>query len=295
MGTPRAAAIDARSGRVGGPLRRRDRRRPGAPGRGDDPDDCHRDHGGYVRRRRGAVACPCEGGAGGAEGMDPHRHVTRAHGPLGPVSARVPGLALAHEDLAGGHGLRERARQRPGSGAGPGAQDRPVRRIPHALGSMLFIGSLILFLWLSGTWAAGSGAIRSRALTLLACASFVVLVGGTGLYLVSQAPCRVCGPARMDPRWRRLGRVRPRAAPGPREGIGDLGDRSSRYSPVAPLGFIFAAWCRRPVEPIALRRPVAPLEHSPLRTLRDRRRDAGVGAADARAGGSWGPRSASSG
>src|SRR5580692_3263623 len=32
----------------------------------------------------------------------------------------------------------------------PWHQDRPVRRVPHVLGSMLFIGSLILFLWLAG-------------------------------------------------------------------------------------------------------------------------------------------------
>ena len=53
----------------------------------------------------------------------------------------------------------------------PWRLDRPVRRLPHVLGSALFMGSLILFLWLSGTWAAGLRGDPFVRVTLLGCAA----------------------------------------------------------------------------------------------------------------------------
>jgi signal transduction histidine kinase len=131
----------------------------------------------------------------------------------------------------------------------PWHQDRPVRRVPHVLGSILFMGSLILFLWLSGTWAAGLRGDPFARLTLFACASFVVLAGGTGLYLVSQAPRRVRGPLG----WILAGGVSAAFVLGLLQA---LLKGSTIWGPlfsvllIAPMGFILAAWCRRPVEPL---------------------------------------------
>ena len=130
----------------------------------------------------------------------------------------------------------------------PWRLDWPIRRLPHVLGSILFMGSLVLFLWLSGTWAAGLRGDPFTRLTLLGCASYVVLVGGTGLYLVSQAPGRVRGPlgwilAAVVSAAFVLGLLQAFLTGsviwGPLFGV----------LTIAPLGFILAAWCRRPVEP----------------------------------------------
>ncbi len=129
----------------------------------------------------------------------------------------------------------------------PWRLDRPVRRLPHVLGSALFMGSLILFLWLSGTWAAGLRGDPFVRVTLLGCAGFVVLVGGTGLYLVSQSPCRFGGPLG----WILAGGVSAAFAVGLLQAFvtgSVIWEPLFAMLPVAPLGFIFAAWCRRPVE-----------------------------------------------
>jgi signal transduction histidine kinase len=129
----------------------------------------------------------------------------------------------------------------------PWRLDRPVQRLPHVLGSVLFMGSLLLFLWLSGTWDAGRRGDVFIRLTLLGCASYVVLVGGTGLYLVSQAPCRVRGPLG----WILAGVVSTAFVLGLLQAFVS---GSAIWGPlfaaltIAPLGFILAAWCRRPVE-----------------------------------------------
>lgn len=130
----------------------------------------------------------------------------------------------------------------------PWRLDRPVRRLPHVLGSVLFMGSLLLFLWLSGTWDAGRRGELVARLTLLGSASEVVLVGGTGLYLVSQAPCRVRGPLG----WILASGVSTAFVLGLLQAFVS---GSAIWGPlfatltIGPLGFILAAWCRRPVEP----------------------------------------------
>jgi signal transduction histidine kinase len=130
----------------------------------------------------------------------------------------------------------------------PWRLDRPVRRVPHVLGSILFMGSLLLFLWLSGTWAAGLRGDPLTRMTLLGCGAYVVLVGGTGLYLVSQAPRRVRGPLG----WILAAVVSAAFVLGLLQAFVT---GSVIWGPlfavltIAPLGFILAAWCRRPVEP----------------------------------------------
>jgi signal transduction histidine kinase len=130
----------------------------------------------------------------------------------------------------------------------PWRLERPVRRLPHVLGSILFMGSLLVFLWLSGTWDAGRRGDLFIRLTLLGCASYVVLVGGSGLYLVSQAPSRVRGPLG----WILAGAVSTAFVLGLLQGFVA---GSAIWGPlfaaltISPLGFILASWCRRPVEP----------------------------------------------
>jgi signal transduction histidine kinase len=130
----------------------------------------------------------------------------------------------------------------------PWRLDRQVRRLPHVLGSVLFMGSLLVFLWLSGTWAAGLRGDTFIRLALLGSASYVVLVGGAGLYLVSEAPCRVRGPLG----WILAGGVSTAFVVGLLQAFVT---GSAIWGPllavltIAPLGFILAAWCRRPVEP----------------------------------------------
>jgi signal transduction histidine kinase len=130
----------------------------------------------------------------------------------------------------------------------PWRLDRPVRRLPLVLGSSLFMGSLLLFLWLSGTWAAGLRGDTFTRLTLLGSASYVVLVGGTGLYLVSEVPSRVRGPLG----WILAGGVSTAFVVGLLQAFVT---GSVIWGPllavltISPLGFILAAWCRRPVEP----------------------------------------------
>ena len=132
--------------------------------------------------------------------------------------------------------------------AWPWRPDRPVRRAPHVLGSVLFMGSLLLFLWLSGTWAAGFRGDPFARFTLFGCGTYVVLVGGTGLYLVSQAPRRVRGPLG----WILAGGVSAAFVLGLLQAF--VGG-SAIWGPlfavltIGPLGFICAVWCRRPVEP----------------------------------------------
>jgi signal transduction histidine kinase len=130
----------------------------------------------------------------------------------------------------------------------PWRLDRATRQLPHALGSALFIGSLVLLLSISGTWTAG---LRADALTrelLIAYGTHVALVGGVALYLVSQAPSRVDGPLG----WILLGAV---------SGgfvlalLQAFASGSVVWGPlfavltVGPIGTILAAWCRIEVEP----------------------------------------------
>jgi signal transduction histidine kinase len=130
----------------------------------------------------------------------------------------------------------------------PWRLDRPVRRLPHVLGSALFMGSLLLFLWLTGTWDATRRGDLLARLTLLGSASYVVLVGGTGLYLVSQAPGRVRGPLG----WILAGGVSTAFVLGLLQAFVS---GSAIWGPllatltIGPIGFILATWCRRPVEP----------------------------------------------
>jgi signal transduction histidine kinase len=132
----------------------------------------------------------------------------------------------------------------------PWRVDRPVRRGPHVLGSILFMGSLLLFLWLTGTWAAGQRGDSLTRVTLLGCGTYVVLVGGTGLYLVSQSPRRARGPLG----WIVAGGVSTAFVIGLLQSFvtGQViwGPLLAALT-IAPLGFILAAWCRRPVEPVS--------------------------------------------
>ncbi len=131
----------------------------------------------------------------------------------------------------------------------PWRLDRPIRRVPHILGSILFMGSLLLFLWLTGTWAAGQHGDWLTRVTLLGCGTYVVLVGGTGLYLVSQSPRRVRGPLG----WILAGAVSTAFVIGLLQSFvtGQViwGPLLAALT-IAPLGFILAAWCRRSVEPL---------------------------------------------
>ncbi len=130
----------------------------------------------------------------------------------------------------------------------PWRLDRPIRRLPHVLGSVLFMGSLVLFLWLSGTWAAGLRGDPFTRLTLLSCACYVVLVGGTGLYLVSQAPRRVRGPLG----WILAAVVSAAFVLGLLQAFltgSVIWGPLFAVLTIAPLGFVLAAWCRRPAEP----------------------------------------------
>ena len=131
----------------------------------------------------------------------------------------------------------------------PWRLDRPVRRIPHVLGSILFMGSLLLFLWLTGTWAAGQRGDSLTRVTLLGCGTYVVLVGGTALYLVSESPRRARGPIG----WILAGGVSAAFVIGLLQSFvtGQViwGPLFAALT-IAPLGFILAAWCRRPVEPL---------------------------------------------
>jgi signal transduction histidine kinase len=126
--------------------------------------------------------------------------------------------------------------------------DHPVRRFANVLGSALFIGSIWLLLWLSGTWSAGLLGDPFTRLTLVGFAIHVVLVGGMGLYLVSQAPRRVRGPLG----WILAGTVASAFVLGLLQvfvtGGGTWGPLFAALT-MGPIGYILAAWCRRPVEP----------------------------------------------
>ena len=125
----------------------------------------------------------------------------------------------------------------------------PYRRLPHVLGSLLFIGSVIVLLWLSGTWTAGSRGDPFIRLLLVAFGIHVALVGGTGLYLVSQAPSRMRGPLG----WIVAGVVAAAFVLGLLQRVLT---GSMVWGPLfavlfaGPIGYILAAWCREPVEPV---------------------------------------------
>ena len=114
------------------------------------------------------------------------------------------------------------------------ARGPPVRRTPHALGSMLFIGSLSSPVARRGSGRRVDEAIRSSASHPLACASHVALVGGAGLYLVSQAPRRGAGTARVDSHRRAFGGVRALAPSAIRDGSDGLGPPLRRARGRAP-------------------------------------------------------------
>src|SRR6185437_9451433 len=128
----------------------------------------------------------------------------------------------------------------------PWRKTPPIRRLPHVLGSFLFIGSVIFLLWFSGTWSAGVGGDPFIRLLLVGFGIHVAVVGGIGFYLVSQAPCRMGGPLG----WIMAGVVASAFVLGL---LQSFSAGSAIWGPLfavlflGPIGYILAAWCRRPV------------------------------------------------
>ncbi|HEX4447069.1 MAG TPA: HAMP domain-containing sensor histidine kinase [Polyangiaceae bacterium] len=124
----------------------------------------------------------------------------------------------------------------------------PDQRLPHVLGSLLFIGSVIVLLWLCGTWTAGLHGDPFIRLLLVGFGIHVALVGGTGLYLVSQATGRMRGPLG----WIVAGVVAASFILGL---LQRFLTGTVVWGPLfavlfaGPLGYILAALCRRPVDP----------------------------------------------
>jgi signal transduction histidine kinase len=122
------------------------------------------------------------------------------------------------------------------------------RPLLHALGSALFIGSLLLFLWLVGTWAASAGAVGLDHEVMLYTALRFCFVGGVSLYLLTESPSRIRGALGWVLLTLLFAGVYIAALQLIVQGVVALSPLTA-VSAVGPLCFAIAAWTRAPVEP----------------------------------------------